>query len=81
MYYTYVLQSEQDYTYYIGYCSDLEKRLEDHNRGKTKSIKHKLPLKLIYYEGYPNKRHAIMRENQLKKNRREKEKILERLNW
>ena len=81
MYYTYLLQSEKDGTYYIGYCRDLNIRLSEHNRGRTKSIRHKLPMRLVYYEAYPEKRQAIKRERQLKKNRYEKDKVLERLCW
>ena len=80
-YYTYLLQSETDHTYYIGYCQDLNIRLSEHNRGKTKSIKHKLPMRLIYYEAYPEKRQAIKRERQLKRNKTEKLRVLERLTW
>ena len=81
MFYTYLLQSEKDSTYYIGYCHDLENRLIEHNRGKTKSIRHKLPMRLIYYEAYPDKRQSIKRERQLKRNKDEKQKVLERLSW
>ncbi|MFA6215666.1 MAG: GIY-YIG nuclease family protein [Patescibacteria group bacterium] len=75
----YLIKSLKDGTYYIGYTSKLNQRLKEHNQGKTKSIKHKIPFKLIYFEGYPNKTAARKREIRLKKNSFEKEKLLQRL--
>jgi predicted GIY-YIG superfamily endonuclease len=34
-FYVYVLISEQDNSWYIGFTSDLEKRFSEHNSGKT----------------------------------------------
>ena len=78
-YYVYLIQSIKDSTYYIGYSDNLNQRLKEHNQGKTKSIKHKVPFKLIYFEGYLNKTTARKREIRLKKNSFEKEKLLKRL--
>ena len=79
MYYVYVLKSEKDGTTYIGSTEYLERRIEEHNRGKTKSIKHKLPVKLVYYEAYLTKTLALKRENRLKKNSFAKEQLLNRI--
>ena len=81
MFYTYLLQSEIDNSYYVGFTKDIETRLKEHNLGKTKSLKSKLPFRLVYFEAYLEKRIAIKREIQLKKNRNEKQKILERIAW
>ena len=62
MYFVYILQSVKDEGYYIGYTSDLHKRISEHNQGKTKSLKHRLPLKLLYYEEYHSKKQAKERE-------------------
>ena len=78
-YYVYLIQSIKDSIYYIGYSDNLNQRLKEHNQGKTKSIKHKVPFKLIYFEGYLNKTTARKREIRLKKNSFEKEKLLKRL--
>jgi putative endonuclease len=66
MYYVYLIQSLVDNSYYVGMTSDLERRLKEHNNGKTKSIKHKVPFKLVYYEAYLDKTIARKREIQLK---------------
>ncbi len=79
MYYVYLIISLKDNTTYIGYTSDLIKRLKEHNQGKTKSIKHKTPFKLIYYEAYINKTTARKREIELKKNSFKKETLLKRV--
>lgn len=79
MFYTYILQSLKDGSTYIGSTTDLRKRLEEHNQGKTKSIKHKTPFKLIYYEAYKTKTQAIKREIQLKRSGYEKEKLFNRI--
>ncbi len=79
MFYTYIVLSLKDNTTYIGSTSDLIKRMHDHNAGKTKSIKHKLPVKLIYYEAYLRKTLARKREIELKNNSLKKRELLKRL--
>ena len=79
MYYVYLLQSKKDNTTYIGYTSDLKKRLTEHNQGKTKSIKHKIPYGLIYYEAYFNKTDARKRELELKNNSYKKEQLFKQM--
>ena len=68
MFYVYIIQSVKDGRIYTGYTSDLRKRLEEHNQEKTKSIKHRTPFILVYYEAYLNKTDARKREIELKKN-------------
>ena len=79
MYYVYLIQRKVDKSYYIGYTSDLRKRIQEHNYGKTKSIKHKIPYMLIYYEAYTNKTCARKREIKLKTNSYRKEQLLKRV--
>ena len=79
MFYVYVIQSLKDRTTYIGYTENLEKRITEHNQGKTKSIKHKVPFKLVYNEPYESKTEAIKREIKLKKNSSEKEKLFQQI--
>lgn len=67
MYYTYILQSEKDQSFYIGYTSNLEHRLYEHNEGFSRYTKHKRPWKMVYVEEFENKSDAIKRERFLKK--------------
>ena len=79
MYYIYVLQSLKDQTTYIGSTEDLKERFKQHNAGKTKSIKHKLPMSLVYYESYLTNNQARKREIELKKNKFKKEELFKRI--
>ena len=65
-FYVYVLQSEIDRSWYIGYTSDLEKRLTEHNAGKTITTSRKKPWKVIYFEFSFHKEDAKAREKYLK---------------
>lgn len=67
MFYTYVLQSKKDKSFYIGFAVDLRDRMLKHNRGEVKSTKNIRPLELIYYEAYKSKKDALYREEQLKR--------------
>lgn len=65
-YYVYLLQSELDNSWYIGYTNEIGRRLTEHNSGKSYYTKRKMPWKLIYYEVSFNKLDAIAREKYLK---------------
>lgn len=65
-YYVYVLLSEKDGMFYTGYSSNLRERIKQHNDGKVQSTKHRLPLKLVYFEGCLNQQDATRREKYLK---------------
>ena len=66
MCYTYVLQSEVDHQFYVGYSKDLKLRFEQHNKGQVDSTKNRRPLKLIYYEACLTQKDATKREKYLK---------------
>jgi len=66
MYYVYVLLSLEDNKFYVGFTSDLERRLKEHNSGKNTSTKSRLPLELIYYEAHLSKTDAARRERYFK---------------
>ena len=66
MYYTYILQSKKDGSYYIGFTQKLQKRIKQHNSGKSKFTSKHLPYKLVYYELFENKSEAIKREKYFK---------------
>ena len=66
MFFTYVLLSEKDKDFYIGFTRDLKVRLKEHHRGSVISTAVKRPLKLIYYEACLNEHDAIKREKYFK---------------
>ena len=66
MFYAYVIQSEKDGSFYKGHCEDLIRRLQQHNMGLTKSIRNKLPFKLVYFEELNSREEAIVREKYFK---------------
>ncbi len=65
-YYTYILQSLKNKSFYIGYTSDLKKRFSEHNCGKSQATKPYRPYKLIFYEAFLDKSDAKNREEYLK---------------
>lgn len=66
-----------DRTFYIGYTTDVHKRVKTHNDGKgAKYTKGRLPVKLIWYEEYEDKSSAMRREYQLKQMDRNYKKSL-----
>ncbi|MFA4890361.1 MAG: GIY-YIG nuclease family protein [Candidatus Paceibacterota bacterium] len=67
MFYNYVLQSLKNGNLYIGYTTDLKRRLKEHNQGLSRSTKPYKPWKLIYYEACLNEKDAKRREGYLKK--------------
>jgi len=67
MYFTYVLYSKRFEKIYIGFTSDLEKRLASHNDGRNKGWTKKFqPWSLVYFEEIEEKTDAMKREKQLK---------------
>lgn len=66
MFYAYVIQSLTDNSFYKGHCADLLVRLNEHNPGKTKSIKHLIPFKIVYFETFDELKDAIKREKYFK---------------
>ena len=66
MHYIYVLQSQKDSYLYVGSTDNVERRLDEHNRGNMHSTKKHIPFKIVYYEAYLDRQDAIERENKLK---------------
>ena len=65
-YYTYILQSGTHKTFYYGHCEDLEKRLSQHNKGKVRYTKGRMPWKLHYFEVFESRSEAMIREKYFK---------------
>lgn len=65
-YFVYILECA-DHTLYTGYTTDLERRLRTHNAGKgAKYTKTRRPVRLVYYEDFPEKGQALSREAAIK---------------
>ena len=62
----YVLESKVYSRRYKGLCRDLNKRLVEHNLGKTKSTKAFRPWKVVYFEEFQTFAEARKREIFLK---------------
>lgn len=71
MNYTYILKCA-DGTLYTGWTNDLQKRLTAHNSGTgSKYTKTRLPVELIYFEEFEDKKEAMSREWHIKRLTRE----------
>ena len=66
MCYTYVLQSDKDEKFYMGFTKDLKLRFEQHDKGLVESTRDRRPLRLIYYEACLIRTDATRREKYLK---------------
>tara|TARA_B100000123_G_C25535364_1_gene342796 strand:+ start:325 stop:588 length:264 start_codon:yes stop_codon:yes gene_type:complete len=75
-YYVYMLKSKGSRAVtYVGYTSNLKKRISLHNSGKGAKFTRGRYWKLIYKEIYRSKSEAISRESYIKKNRTIRNKI------
>jgi predicted GIY-YIG superfamily endonuclease len=58
VFYVYVLRSESDSGFYIGFSTNLRARLRQHQDGESLATKSRGPWKLIYYEAYTEREDA-----------------------
>lgn len=77
MNYVYMIQC-RDGSYYTGWTTNLEKRLEEHNQGKgAKYTRGRGPVLLKYHEEFETKEEAMRREYLIKQmSRKEKGELL-----
>lgn len=66
MHFVYVLLSQKDNHFYIGFTKNIKNRYNAHCRGEIFSTKSRRPLDLIFYEMFLNKKDAIRRESYFK---------------
>ena len=64
---TYILFSEKLNNYYVGSTSNINRRIEDHNRGKENFKSTGMPWSIAYSETFGNLADARRREFQIKK--------------
>jgi putative endonuclease len=66
MFYVYVIYSSKFNKYYTGFTQNIEQRLKEHNRGKTKSTKAFVPWELLFFEPYETRNEARQKEKYYK---------------
>ena len=66
MYTTYILKSNKTKRHYIGSTNNLSRRIEEHNRGQTRSTRQNGKWLLIYREVFDSNIEAKRREKQIK---------------
>ncbi len=66
MYIVYSLKSKKDGRIYVGITGDLEKRIVEHNAGKTKSTKGFRPWEVLYVQNVETRIEARQLEKKWK---------------
>lgn len=66
MHYVYVLKSLKFDRMYIGYTSNIKRRILQHNYGNVSSTKYYRPYKLVHLEEFNDQKFALKREKTLK---------------
>ena len=81
MNYVYILRCSDD-TLYTGWTTSLERRVRSHNNGKgSKYTRVRLPVEIVYFEEFEDKKDAMKREYEIKQlSRKEKLKLIHKLN-
>jgi putative endonuclease len=77
VHYVYVLECS-DGTYYTGYTTDIERRVEEHDAGEgAKYTRGRTPVDLVHTEAFETRSAAMSREHEVKSlSRREKERLV-----
>ena len=65
--FTYILYSPKLDKYYVGACTDIQRRLYEHNIGHSKFTKTGTPWELCYTEEFETLAEAKAREAKIKK--------------
>lgn len=68
--YVYLIRSLSTDTFYLGWTTDIENRLKNHNSGMNSYAKSKVPWQLIGYETFANVKQAKERERKFRHNPR-----------
>jgi len=77
-YFCYLLECS-DNSFYCGWTINLEKRIECHNRARgARYTRSRLPVKLVYFEEFPDRLSAMSRERKIKRfSRSKKQKLIQ----
>lgn len=76
--YVYLVECN-DGSYYTGYTTDVERRIEEHNAGDgAKYTRGRRPVQLVHVESFETSSEALQREHEIKQLRRSgKERLVE----
>lgn len=76
--FVYVLQCD-DGTYYTGYTTDVDRRVDEHNEGTAaKYTRGRRPVDLVHVEAFDGRSEALQREHAIKQLRRSaKERLVQ----
>ena len=66
MYYIYIIRSQHLQRYYVGSTEAVQRRLQEHNVGKSKSTRVGNPWELIHTESFVTRSDAMQRERKIK---------------
>lgn len=66
MHFVYIIKSIKQRVLYIGVTGNIQKRLAEHNSGKSSHTAKYMLWKPVYIEGYANEEDAYDREQRLK---------------
>ncbi len=66
IYIVYILKSLNSERTYVGFTNDIERRLKEHNSGKSKYTSKFMSWKLVYKEEFNNKEEAVNKERYYK---------------
>ncbi|MDO8622284.1 MAG: GIY-YIG nuclease family protein [bacterium] len=66
LFWVYVIESIESGKRYIGFTTDLMRRLEEHGKGRSRATAPYIPFRLIYVEGCANEADARRREHYFK---------------
>ena len=65
-FFVYILQSRKDFSFYVGQCNDLDRRMSKHFDGLSKYTASKRPWRLVYFEKIATRSGALQREKEIK---------------
>ena len=66
MFYVYIIYSQRLQRYYVGSTQAVEKRLQEHNSGKSKSTRAGTPWQLVRTECFITRSEAMQQERRIK---------------
>ena len=65
-FHVYVLRSLSTGRFYVGHTENLARRISEHNKNRTTSIKNRGPWAFFYSEEYATRSEASRREREIK---------------